>query len=495
MSLADLMSGDLSDDDSEDDEDFDPTAPPEDAVAPADFSKTADSSNTATTNGSSARFGVPYEMGDSDEEIDEDGEVDEGKERVISDEILFSHERFFSPRLRDLLHGTLLGGDPASRTGLLTGVYPMLLHQTQSPHPERPARIVAIYHEIIEQRLDARCKLVPVRAASEADLALVHTREQVAKATAVYREDEKASAALGLDSDSYFAAADSGRAALLSAGSVVELATRVCHGELRNALSVTRPPGHHCEHHQAMGFCMLNNVCVAAAVARRQHGISRVMIVDWDVHHGNGVQHIFEEDPNVLYVSTHRFGEGFYPGTGHPSHVGVGAGVGTSVNVAFSGTEYGDTEYLAAFDRIIMPIAREYGPDLVLVSAGFDAAAGDPLGGMLVSPAGYAHMTAMLQTLAGGKIVVALEGGYNLRSISRSAAACLSVLLGEPAPQIARGAPKPQAMRDIEDALVALRPHWKVLQPPPPSLEERAMRRKRQLKLKRLRGPWWYRYL
>ena len=202
-----------------------------------------------------------------------------------------------------------------------------------------------------------------------------------------------------------------------------------------------------------------------------------------------------QEDPNVLYVSTHRFGEGFYPGTGHPSHVGVGAGVGTSVNVAFTGTEYGDAEYMAAFDRIIMPIAREYGPELVLVSAGFDAAAGDPLGGMLVSPAGYAHMAAMLQTLAGGKIVIALEGGYNLRSISRSAAACLSVLLGDPPPPTARGAAKPQAMRDIEYALGVLRPHWKALQPPPPSLEERAMRRKRQLKFKRLRGPWWYRYL
>ena len=154
-----------------------------------------------------------------------------------------------------------------------------------------------------------------------------------------------------------------------------------------------------------------------------------------------------------------------------------------------------DADYAAAFATLVLPVLRAYAPDLLLVSAGFDAAAGDPLGGMLLSPAGYAHMAAMLQTLAGGKIVIALEGGYNLRSISRSAAACLSVLLGEPAPQIARGAPKPQAMRDIEDALVALRPHWKVLQPPPPSLEERAMRRKRQLKLKRLRGPWWYRYL
>jgi len=286
-----------------------------------------------------ACFGVPY--GDEDDEDDED--EDEGDSDALSDEIRFSHERYFSPRLHELLRGSVKGGDPASHTGLLTGVRPMLLHQSDSPHPERPARLVAIYNELIERGLDARSRLVPAREASTADLELVHTPEQVAKSTGLYPSDGAASATLGLDSDTYFAASASGYAARLAAGSVVELVTRVVHGELRNALAVVRPPGHHCEATQAMGFCLLNNVCVAVAVARRRLGVPRVLVVDWDVHHGNGVQvrrwgplmtsliiimtslnaslnaslrvalltasrlqNIFRDDPTVLYVSLHR---------------------------------------------------------------------------------------------------------------------------------------------------------------------------------------------
>ena len=162
----------------------------------------------------------------------------------------------------------------------------MLLHQTQSPHPERPARIVAIYNEIISLGLDARCKLVPARPANKSDIALVHTANHAAKSTFTYPSDEAATETLGLDGDTYFSGGASGYAAMLSAGSIVELTTRVCTGELRNAMAVCRPPGHHCEQNQAMGFCLINNVCVAAAVARQQLGISRVLIVDWDVHHG-----------------------------------------------------------------------------------------------------------------------------------------------------------------------------------------------------------------
>ena len=246
-----------------------------------------------------------------------------------------------------------------------------------------------------------------------------------------------------------------------------------------------------------MGFCLLNNICAAAAVARRRLGVKRVMILDWDVHHGNGVQHIFDEDPTVLYVSTHRYGGGFYPGTGHPREVGVGAGEGTSVNVAFRHKGYGDREYLAAFHRVIMPIAREFGPELVLVSAGFDAAAGDPLGEMNLSPEGYAQMTAQLTTLAHGKVVIALEGGYNLRSISKSAAASLKVLLGGPAPPIPGGAAKPDAMVDIEKVVDALAPYWTSLRPPEPTTAPGARSRPQLGKKfkRRHRTPWWYKYL
>ena len=392
MSLADLLGDDLpSDEDDDDDADFDPTAAPPEL---ADL----------------ITYGVPYEASDSEDEGEE-------KDSAPRDEVRFSQERFFSPRVRELQQGVLTGGDPTSRTGLLSGFGPMLLHQTQSPHPERPARIVAIYDELVQRGYDKRARLIPTRPASEHDIALVHSEEHVRLATAQYGTDAEGVEALGMDNDTYFSARGSGYAALLATGSVTELSTRVAQGELRNALAVTRPPGHHCEAKQAMGFCLLNNVCVAVAAVRRRLGVKRVLILDWDVHHGNGVQHIFEDDPTVLYISLHRFGEGFYPGTGKPREVGQGAGAGTTVNVAWSGTGYGDAEYMAAFDRLIMPIAREYGPDMVMVSAGFDAAEGDPLGGMALTPTGYAQMTASLASLAGGKLVVALEGGCARRAV------------------------------------------------------------------------------
>ena len=369
-------------------------------------------------------------------------------------------------KLRLLLLGSLDGGDPASQTGLLAGVAPMLLHRSQSFHVERPARVVAIYHELFEQQLVARAKLVPARLASDEDLGLVHERRLVRRATAVYSADEDGVAALGLDGDTYFSATCSGYAARLSAGSIVELATRIAQGELRNALAVCRPPGHHCEQNQAMGFCLLNNVPVAVAAVRQRLGMRRALVVDWDVHHGNGVQHMFEDDPTVLYISLHRYGFGFYPGTGAPDEVGgsyggVVAARGKTVNVGFRLPGMGDAEYRHAFERVVMPIAREFDPDLVFVSAGFDAALGDPLGGMRLSPAGYAYMTAQLCTLAGGRVLVALEGGYNLRSISRSACAVMRVLLGDKPPPLPANEPHPAAKMDVDATLRAQAPWWR----------------------------------
>lgn len=492
MSLLDLLGDSLpsEESDSGDDDDFDPLA-----------------RSPAHECSDGICYGVPY--------ADESEEEGEAVDSQPSDEQRFSQECLFSPRVRELQRGALTGGDPASRTGLLSGFGPMLLHQTHSPHPERPARLVAIYDELVEQGLDKRARLVPTRAAAEADITLAHSAGHVRTVSGSYTSDAEAVEALGMDSDTYFAARDSGYAALLAAGSVVELSTRVAQGELRNALAVTRPPGHHCEGKQAMGFCLINNVCVATHALRQRHGVKRVMILDWDVHHGNGVQEIFERDPAVLYVSLHRYGGGFYPGTGNPRQVGGGYGQevdgvpmattdegrGTSVNVAWSGTGYGDAEYLAAFDRLVMPLAREYGPELVLVSAGFDAAQGDPLGGMAISPTGYAQMTAALSTLAGGKLVVALEGGYNLRSISQSAAAVMRTLLGDPPPPLEPRSAKGQALVDIERTVAALAPFWASLRgpelrraPAPPVGAER--KRGQRAIAKRKHGvPWWWRYL
>jgi histone deacetylase 6 len=236
----------------------------------------------------------------------------------------------------------------------------------------------------------------------------------------------------------------------------VDLVLQVVSGRLTNGFALLRPPGHHAESNHAMGFCLFNNVAVAAEAARRS-GVRRVAIVDWDLHHGNGTQRTYEEDPDVLYFSTHQYP--FYPGTGAIHEFGKGAGRGRTVNVAWPGG-MGDSEYLAAFDRVLAPIARAFDPELVLVSCGFDAAAGDPLGEMRVSAAGYGAMTQRLSALAGGRLVLALEGGYNPGAIAAAAAACTSVLLGEALPPLDPGPPNPAAERVLREVVQTHRNFW-----------------------------------
>lgn len=205
--------------------------------------------------------------------------------------------------------------------------------------------------------------------------------------------------------------------------------------------------GHHAEPDLAMGFCFFNSVAIAAKLLRQRlpNEIGKVLIVDWDVHHGNGTQQVFYDDNSVLYLSIHRHDDGnFFPGTGGPTECGVGIGMGFNVNVAWSGglnPALGDAEYLAAFRTVVMPIAREYAPDIILVSAGFDAATGHPppLGGYVVSPACFGHLTRELMQLADGKIVLALEGGYDLTAICDSAQECVKALLGDEPSGICEG--------------------------------------------------------
>ena len=206
-----------------------------------------------------------------------------------------------------------------------------------------------------------------------------------------------------------------------------------------------------------MGFCLYNNVAVAARAVQASRSAKRVLIVDWDLHHGNGTQHAFWEDPSVLYFSTHQFP--FYPGTGAIDELGSGAGRGFTINVPWP-TGCGDAEYLAAFDRILMPIAARFAPDIVFVSAGFDAAAGDPLGSMRLSSDGYAAMTGRLRTLARGHLCLALEGGYDLDAISAAASACLKTLLGDPAPPVPAGSPSTAASAVLDAVAEAARPYW-----------------------------------
>jgi histone deacetylase 6 len=260
--------------------------------------------------------------------------------------------------------------------------------------------------------------------------------------------------------------------AKLAAGGAIEACKAVVQGVVRNAIAIIRPPGHHAESTQPSGFCIFNNVPIATRVCQLDHPLScrKVLILDWDVHHGNGIQHAFYDDPNVLYISLHVFRDGnFYPNLpdGNLNYCGEGPGEGKNVNIPWAEHGMGDAEYLYAFQQIVMPIATEFDPDLVIISAGFDAAEGDLLGGCFVTPAGYGHMTHMLMQLAKGKIVVCLEGGYNLRSIARSALAVTRVLMLEPPDRLREEglAPKDSAVRTIEQVKRQHSKYWKCLYP------------------------------
>jgi acetoin utilization deacetylase AcuC-like enzyme len=325
-----------------------------------------------------------------------------------------------------------------------------LLHQAPYDHPEHPGRLSAIWRRCEREGLADRCRRVPAREAARAEIARVHTKDHIDAIEATAASDFQQ-----LDPDTY-TCRDSTATARLAAGGLIDLANEVADGRIDNGLALLRPPGHHAEADRAMGFCLFNNVAIAARAAQ-QKGARRILIVDWDLHHGNGTQNTFWEDSTVLYFSTHQFP--FYPGTGALDEVGGGEGRGYTVNVPLP-PGCGDAEYAAAFERVLLPIARQFAPDLVLVSAGFDAADGDPLGSMRISPAGYGWMTAALLNLARGRVVLALEGGYNLDAISRSAEACLRVLLGEPAPPASFGDPSPVATKILDSATRAQRPFW-----------------------------------
>jgi len=325
-----------------------------------------------------------------------------------------------------------------------------LLHRAPPGHPEHEGRVEAIWRRLESDGLAARCERVPAREAADEELLAVHTETLLAEVHAT------ASRAYSqLDPDTY-TVADSEEVARLAAGGLVDLCAAALAGRIAGGFALVRPPGHHAEADRPMGFCLYNNVAVAACAARSR-GARRILVVDWDVHHGNGTQHSFWNDPDLLYFSTHQYP--FYPGTGSLFETGGPLARGRTINVPWP-AGMGDAEYLAAFDRVLLPAARAFEPDLVLVSAGFDAAAGDLLGGMEITPAGYAAMTARLTALLPGRVVLALEGGYNLASISASAAACLRVLLGEEPPREEPWSVEPIADRVLAEVVRAQAPFW-----------------------------------
>eukprot|EP00250_Pteridium_aquilinum_P005405 c15499_g1_i2 orf=284-2374(-) len=305
-------------------------------------------------------------------------------------------------------------------------------------HPEAPDRIVAIAKRLKAAGVFDRCICVQAREASEEELTSVHTKKHVnlmrqISSKAFGRGREK----LANYYNSIYFNEGSSESALLAAGSVVELCVAVARGDLEAGAAIVRPPGHHAEADSPMGFCLFNNVAVAAHVLvheKQDLGIQKVLIVDWDVHHGNGTQNMFWDDDKVLYFSVHRYdGGSFYPmGTeGNYDKIGSGRAAGFNVNVPWPHAGFGDSDYLAVWNHVLLPIAKKFNPDIVLISGGFDSAEGDPLGGCCLTPFGFSEMTRKLTELAKGRVILVLEGGYNLKSIAESYLACLQVLLGD----------------------------------------------------------------
>jgi acetoin utilization deacetylase AcuC-like enzyme len=307
-------------------------------------------------------------------------------------------------------------------------------HDSGPAHPERPERLDAAVRGLREAGLLDRIESREPREATREELLLVHAPAYVDAVAAT----EGHTVRFDLDTQ---ASPRTYRAALRAAGAVVQATEALLDGEVDRAFCAVRPPGHHAEADRAMGFSFFNTVAVAAAVALGR-GLRRVAIVDFDVHHGNGSQHRFEDDPRVLYLSSHEYP--FYPGTGALDEQGRGAGWGFTVNLPMP-SGLGDRAYARVYREIALPIVRAYDPELVLVSVGFDPYREDPLAGMDVTETGFAELTAicleMAAGAAGGKAVFVLEGGYALEGIARSAAAVVSVLLDDPRPPLALGAP------------------------------------------------------
>jgi len=298
-----------------------------------------------------------------------------------------------------------------------------LKHDTGPHHPEDSARLTAITRHLeTTGRLAQLVQVEPTEASLET-LTLTHTLEYISTIEAACRHGVKA-----LDPDTCISS-DSYRAALLAVGGALLAVDQVVEGRSVNAFVALRPPGHHAERERAMGFCLFNNIAIAARYAQRRYGLNRVLIVDWDVHHGNGTQQIFEDDPSVLFFSTHQFP--FYPGTGRTSERGTGAGLGYTLNVPLA-AGCGDNEYRQVFEKILYPAAQAFEPQLVLVSAGFDAHRSDPLANMNLTEDGYAQLTSIVRDIAEryceGRLVSLLEGGYNLDALARSVERHLHVL-------------------------------------------------------------------
>jgi acetoin utilization deacetylase AcuC-like enzyme len=312
---------------------------------------------------------------------------------------------------------------PATKTGFVYGdIY--LQHKTGAGHPERPERLTAIVARLKKAGVLEKLVTIQPREAPEEWLTTIHSPQHL---VAIRKVAEEAAHAGSRDTP---VSNDSYKVAVQAAGGVLAAVDAVMEGKVRNAFCAVRPPGHHASRNRAMGFCLLNNVAIAARYVQMKHKLPRVLIVDWDVHHGNGTQAAFDDDPTVFYFSVHQ--SPFYPGTGAADQRGLGKAVGTKLNVPLPRSS-GDAEYRRAFEDQLVPAAAEFKPDFVLVSAGFDAHKDDLLGGIKLTAEGYAELTRIVKGIAEkhcrGQLVSVLEGGYGLDGLAASAEAHLRVLM------------------------------------------------------------------
>jgi acetoin utilization deacetylase AcuC-like enzyme len=330
-----------------------------------------------------------------------------------------------------------------------------LSHDTGPGHPERPERVGTILSVLDEMGLIKAAKRIPLRRAERDEILKVHSASLYGRLAATAGQERN-----WMDGDTP-TSAESFETALLAAGSTLNAVDAVMAGEVANAFALVRPPGHHAERDQSMGFCLFNNVAIAAHHLLDKYGHSRILIVDWDLHHGNGTQHSFDHDPRVLYFSTHRYP--YYPGTGFFDEVGEGKGRGFTVNVPLP-PRCDDAVYDAIFARMLAPVARAYKPDFILVSAGFDIHRADPLGGMMVSEEGFGRLAARVLRLAddlcGGRLVLALEGGYDLKGLSLGVANVVEVCMEKKSPPTERLHPPREFEQLVEQAREYLSAYW-----------------------------------
>ncbi|MBS3937411.1 MAG: histone deacetylase [Peptococcaceae bacterium] len=336
--------------------------------------------------------------------------------------------------------------------------HPIYLDHSQPLHPESKERLIHILDRLrADDALSGLPIITPPPATVEEvsqvhDLAYIHSVAEACLSGRPY-----------LDADTYLVP-ESYQAALYAAGGALTGLRAIMAGEYRHAFVLCRPPGHHAEKDRAMGFCLFNNIAIAAQEARRAYGLRRVAIVDWDVHHGNGTQNFFYTDPEVLFISIHATPA--YPGTGSARETGRGRGEGFTVNIPLP-TGSGDAEYALMFDRVIIPILDSYQPELILVSAGQDAYRNDPLGGMKLTYRGFERMTQALKSVAkswsGGRMLFCLEGGYHLEGQARAVTYVLNILAGSApsAPKETPPAPPSAAsLRRLDEILALQSKHW-----------------------------------